>query len=59
MVLGSSPFERLVCHWSQCDPRGTQQLSRMYQKQILMHTPNLQNLTVGVKLTVLFCSETS
>lgn len=59
MVLGSSPFERLVCHWSRCDPWGTQQLSRMYQKQILMHTPNLQNLTVGVKLTVLFCSETS
>lgn len=59
MVLGSSPFERLVCHCSRCDPWGTQQLSRMYQKQILMHTPKLQNLTVGVKPTVLFCFETS
>lgn len=55
MVLGSSHFERLVCHCSPCDPWSTQQLSRMNQKQILKHTPKLQNLTYSF----LFCFETT
>ena len=41
---GSSPLKRSVCHCSQWGPWGTQ-LSRMYQKQVLRHTPKLQNLT--------------
>lgn len=50
MVLGSSRFESLVCHCSPCNPWGTQQLSRMNQKQILKHAPKLQNLTYSFVL---------